>query len=224
MPEHVHLLLSEPQRGTLADALKSLKQGVARRLLRTSPLKPKTGLSGPPSEHFWQKRYHDFNIRNYPQFVEKLRYIHRNPVKAGLCERPEDWQWSSFRTTQPAVRDGWRSNRNGRHANANERREDFVQLSNCPTQAKSGLEWASRRRGVRISEISFKSASNRDHGSILLAHVRGECLEHHFPRPGAGLLVGVGHALGEGSLENVVRLIAGLLALASFDGACELIG
>jgi len=29
--------------------------------------------------------------------VEKLRYIHRNPVKAGLRERPEDWEWSSFR-------------------------------------------------------------------------------------------------------------------------------
>jgi putative transposase len=84
MPEHVHLLLSEPQRDTLADALKSLKQGVSRRLI---------GDAG----HFWQKRYYDFNIRNYPQFVEKLRYIHRNPVKAGLCERPEDWEWSSFR-------------------------------------------------------------------------------------------------------------------------------
>ena len=31
------------------------------------------------------------------QFVEKLRYIHRNPVKAGLCEQPEDWEWSSSR-------------------------------------------------------------------------------------------------------------------------------
>jgi len=49
------------------------------------------------AEHFWQKRYYDFNIRNYPQFVEKLRYIHRNPLKQGLCDRPEDWQWSSFR-------------------------------------------------------------------------------------------------------------------------------
>jgi putative transposase len=64
MPEHVHLLLSEPQR----DALKSLKQGVSRRLIGEA-------------EHFWQKRYYDFNLRNYPQFVEKLRYIHRNPVK-----------------------------------------------------------------------------------------------------------------------------------------------
>jgi putative transposase len=84
MLEHVHLLLSEPQLDTLADALKSLKQGVSRRLIGDA-------------DHFWQKRYYDFNIRNYPQFVEKLRYIHRNPVKAGLCERPEDWAWSSFR-------------------------------------------------------------------------------------------------------------------------------
>ena len=123
MPEHVHLLLSEPQqdtfknktatlkpkdglngppvlsepqRDTLADALRSLKQGVARRLIGSLPLKPKAGLSGAP-DHFWQKRYYDFNIRNYSLFVEKLRYIHRNPVKAGLCECPEDWEWSSFR-------------------------------------------------------------------------------------------------------------------------------
>lgn len=96
MLEHVHLLLSEPQVDTLADALKSLKQGVSRRLIGTLPLKPEPGLNGAHG-HFWQKRYYDFNIRNYPQFVEKLRYLHRNPVKAGLCERPEDWLWSSFR-------------------------------------------------------------------------------------------------------------------------------
>ena len=95
MPEHVHLLLSEPQQDPLADALKSLKQGVSRRLISDNPVKPKTGLNGAP-EHFWQKRYYDFNIRNHRPFVEKLRYIHRNPVKAGLCERPEDWEWSSF--------------------------------------------------------------------------------------------------------------------------------
>jgi putative transposase len=84
MPEHIHLLVSEPERGLLADALKSLKQGVSRRLVGEA-------------EHFWQKRYYDFNVRNYRQFVEKLRYIHRNPVKRELCERPEDWEWSSFR-------------------------------------------------------------------------------------------------------------------------------
>jgi putative transposase len=43
MPEHVHLLLSEPQRDTLADALKSLKQGASRRLINCDPLGPKAG-------------------------------------------------------------------------------------------------------------------------------------------------------------------------------------
>lgn len=43
-----------------------------------------------------RRRYYDFNVRNHAQFVEKLHYIHWNPVKKGLCERPEDWPWSSF--------------------------------------------------------------------------------------------------------------------------------
>jgi putative transposase len=84
MPEHIHLLLSEPERGTLAEALKSLKQGVARRLIAGA-------------QHFWQKRYYDHNVRSHEKFLEKLRYIHRNPVKRGLCASPEDWAWSSFR-------------------------------------------------------------------------------------------------------------------------------
>ena len=29
--------------------------------------------------------------------MEKLRYLQRNPVNRGLCQRPEDWAWSSFR-------------------------------------------------------------------------------------------------------------------------------
>ena len=83
MPEHIHLLVSEPEQSTLADALKSLKQGVSRRLIGDA-------------DHFWQKRYYDFNVRDHEQFVEKLHYIHGNPVKRELCERPEDWAWSSF--------------------------------------------------------------------------------------------------------------------------------
>lgn len=73
MPEHIHLLVSEPGRGTLADALKSFKQGIARRLIGD-------GNRG-CGDHFWQKRYYDFNISNHLQFVEKNRYIHRNRVK-----------------------------------------------------------------------------------------------------------------------------------------------
>ena len=49
------------------------------------------------AEHVWQKRYYDFNVRNARQFAEKLDYIHLNPVRAGLCQCPEGWEWSSAR-------------------------------------------------------------------------------------------------------------------------------
>ena len=85
MPEHVHLLVNEPERETLARAMQSLKQSVAR----TLALRAK--------DPFWQARYYDFNVWSEKKFVEKLRYIHRNPVERGLVERPEDWRWGSFR-------------------------------------------------------------------------------------------------------------------------------
>lgn len=85
MPEHIHLLVNEPERSTLAQAIKSLKQGVARRLALRS------------ADPFWQERYYDFNVWSERKFVEKLRYLHRNPVKRGLVSKPEDWPWSSFR-------------------------------------------------------------------------------------------------------------------------------
>jgi hypothetical protein len=46
---------------------------------------------------FWQVRYYDFNVRTREKQIEKLRYLHRNPVKRGLVDKPEDWEWSSFR-------------------------------------------------------------------------------------------------------------------------------
>ena len=83
MPEHVHLLLSEPEQGTLATALQAIKQSVARRLVKRG--------------HFWQARYYDFNVWSEHKRIEKLRYIHRNPVTRELVANPEDWPWSSFR-------------------------------------------------------------------------------------------------------------------------------
>jgi len=84
MPEHVHLLVSEPERYTPATAIKAIKQSVARRSAKTG-------------EHFWMERYYDFNIGTPQKKVEKLKYIHRNPVHRSLVARPEDWPWSSYR-------------------------------------------------------------------------------------------------------------------------------
>ena len=84
MPEHVHLLLSEPvdRERPLASALQSLKLSVSKRLV---------------PRPFWQTRYFDFNVFSHNKRVEKLKYMHRNPVARGLVDRPEEWVWSSYR-------------------------------------------------------------------------------------------------------------------------------
>jgi putative transposase len=85
MPEHVHLLLSEPERSNLTVALQMLKQIVSQELNdhATTP--------------FWQPRYYDFNVYREEELMEKLDYVHRNPVRRGLVTRPEGWMWSSAR-------------------------------------------------------------------------------------------------------------------------------
>jgi putative transposase len=82
MPEHVHLLVGEPAKVLLSKAIQALKLSVSVQ----SRQRP-----------FWQARYYNFNVHNEKKRVEKLRYMHRNPVKRGLAARPDDWPWSSFR-------------------------------------------------------------------------------------------------------------------------------
>jgi putative transposase len=81
MPEHVHLLVSEPERSKLAVALQMLKQNVSRNA---------------GGGRFWQVRYYDFLVWTSKKHIERLKYMHRNPVKRGLVKSPEDWKWSSF--------------------------------------------------------------------------------------------------------------------------------
>jgi putative transposase len=82
MPEHVHLLVSEPKKALLSKAIQAMKLSV----------------SVQSKQHpFWQLRYYDFNVGTERKRVEKLRYMHRNPVKRGLVEKPDEWAWSSFR-------------------------------------------------------------------------------------------------------------------------------
>src|SRR5208282_2540701 len=101
MPEHIHLLLSEPEVGTPSTVTQVLKQRTACALLpKTKPCDPRqTKLFGeiPVRVPFWQTRFYDFNVWTEKKRVEKLRYMHRNPVKRGLAAAPEDWRWSSYR-------------------------------------------------------------------------------------------------------------------------------
>jgi putative transposase len=102
MPEHVHLLLSEPAEQTLAAALHAVKLSVAKQLQQRP---------------FWQPRYYDFNVFTEHKRIEKLKYMHRNPVRRGLVAKPEDWLWSTFshylsgREETVEIDSGWTSTR-----------------------------------------------------------------------------------------------------------------
>jgi len=98
MPEHVHLLLSEPEKSTLADAIHYLKLSFSKRVKSVSHVNvQKRDVNVGHCEPFWQKRYYDRNVRNWQEFTVKLRYSHRNPVKRGLVKEAAQWKWSSFR-------------------------------------------------------------------------------------------------------------------------------
>jgi len=97
MPEHVHILISEPKRRTVPIVVQVLKQRVARRLLLKRRPTSQRELWETTRRRFWQRRYYDFNVYSDRKVTEKLRYMHRNPVQRGLVPAPEFWRWSSYR-------------------------------------------------------------------------------------------------------------------------------
>jgi putative transposase len=110
MPEHVHLLVSEPEEGNLSVTVQILKQQAARTLLRKPRRKTKgqlkLGFAEAVEKQLWQRRFYDFNIWSEAKFNEKLKYMHANPVKRGLVQHPKDWpcsSWSYYAKGEPGL-------------------------------------------------------------------------------------------------------------------------
>ena len=98
MPEHVHLLLSEPERADPGLVIQVLKQRFARAVLRELRGRSSPGhgclIDSSTRSHVWQARFYDFVVYTKKKRMEKLHYM---PVKRGLVFEPEQWEWSSFR-------------------------------------------------------------------------------------------------------------------------------
>jgi putative transposase len=105
MPEHAHLLIWPTQQHyDISDVLNSIKQSVTKRALLYVHRKAPTFLrwmedrqpNGQKHYRFWQRGGgHDRNIVKPETAHRQIDYIHNNPVRRGLCEKPEDWFWSS---------------------------------------------------------------------------------------------------------------------------------
>src|SRR5271166_2872410 len=92
MPEHIHLLIREPQEKNPSTVMQALKLGFARRVLAEAKRKRNPAqdrLFDYAPQHIWQKRFYDFNVWTERKRIEKLRYMHRNPVTRGLVASPE---------------------------------------------------------------------------------------------------------------------------------------
>jgi putative transposase len=104
MWDHMHLLTSRPS--TTSTVLRVLKGITARRLI--DHLKENNHFSSLAKlQHqeqdrnyrhsLWQTEKNVLPVFSEGMFMEKVNYIHQNPVRAGLSERAEDYRWSSAR-------------------------------------------------------------------------------------------------------------------------------
>jgi putative transposase len=87
MPNHFHLVLLPHGDGDLGRWMQWLLTSHVRRHHRRRR----------SSGHVWQGRFKAFPIQQDAHLVTVLRYVQRNPVRAGLAERAEAWPWSSLR-------------------------------------------------------------------------------------------------------------------------------
>ncbi len=80
MPDHIHLLLT-PTGITLERSIQLIKGGFSRRLASKLPT--------------WQRGFTDRRMRDRDDFLTHRTYIHHNPVRAHICQQPEDYPYSS---------------------------------------------------------------------------------------------------------------------------------
>lgn len=84
MPNHVHLILIPHRVDSLARLLRKTHARYARR----------TNLKYDWQGHLWQERFHSF-VMDEEHLLAAGRYVELNPVRAGLCQRADEWPWSS---------------------------------------------------------------------------------------------------------------------------------
>ena len=97
MPEHLHLLITESASAPPSKIIQIFKQRLSRRMrARKRSPKKQMPLRFPNDQNllrrFWQRRYYDFNVYSRAKLLEKLHYMHANPVREKLVS----WPWSSW--------------------------------------------------------------------------------------------------------------------------------
>jgi putative transposase len=98
LPDHVHMMWTLPEgNADYATRIRLAKTAFTRSLeLNRSSPSSNTSRASKGERDIWQRRYWEHTIRNERDFQSLLDYIHFNPVKHGLVEKPTDWPHSTF--------------------------------------------------------------------------------------------------------------------------------
>ena len=107
MPDHIHLIIWPFGKTNVPDIMRDYKKFTSTRIIRQATVEnikewinafqqagQETGRS---ANKVWQDSYWDVNIYTERFLRQKLNYIHRNPIRSGLVEKPEDYPYSSYR-------------------------------------------------------------------------------------------------------------------------------
>jgi putative transposase len=107
MPSHIHLVIAMPEKKNISDLLRDFKNYTSTRIRQQLEKDSKSdtieclraNAMGKRNQIFklWMERFDDLVIENDKTLQTKIEYIHNNPVKAGLVDQPEEWEFSSAR-------------------------------------------------------------------------------------------------------------------------------
>ncbi len=105
MPTHVHTIASAPPGGDIAGLMRDMKAFTAREVIQRLGADRRAGMLGlfrrhapPDQEHgVWQPGYQPKALVGEKMALQKLRYVHENPLRAGYVDEPEAWVYSSAR-------------------------------------------------------------------------------------------------------------------------------
>jgi putative transposase len=162
MPNHWHFLLWPEGDGDLSEFMRWLTVTHAQRCHAHR----KTAGSG----HVYQGRFKSFPVESEVYFLMVCRYVERNPLRAGLVKRAEDWKWSSLwrylhgDQSQKLVLSSWPVDRPANYAeyvNLPQTESEVEAIRRCiargqpygserwaqETAKRLGIEWTLRPRG-----------------------------------------------------------------------------
>lgn len=142
MPNHFHLVLEPAEQGNLSKWMQWLMTSHVRRYHRHH------GTSG----HVWQGRFKSFPIQADDHLHAVLRYVERNPLRAGLVGAAQDWPWSSLRWWRRSDRPRWLTD------GPFDRPADWVRRVNRPqTEAEEEAMRKSINRGAPFGSDSWQA-------------------------------------------------------------------